>query len=290
VPLRDTILVAVVCLAWSFNFIAGAQATQHIPPFLTMVVRFLMVLVVLLPFLRLPPPGQWMRIISVCLFMGGLHFTALFWALMRSSDISSIVISQQTYIPMAVLLAMLFLGERVGWRSLLASLLAFMGVLVIGLDPLVFEQLDVLGISLLSAFFQAVGSTLMRGIRGMSAFNFQAWTAVISLPVLLTGSMLVEQNQLQTLETAGWIHWSSIAYSALIASIVGHGLFFFLVQRHPVSTVMPYLMLTPLFGVVFGILVWGDRPDWRLVLGGVMVLTGVLIITLRARGKLLEDG
>jgi drug/metabolite transporter (DMT)-like permease len=58
------------------------------------------------PFLRLPPPGQWLRLVAVCLFIGVLHFTALFIALGRSDDVSSLVIIQQTYIPIAVVLAM----------------------------------------------------------------------------------------------------------------------------------------------------------------------------------------
>jgi len=37
--------------------------------------------------------------------------------------------------------------------------------------------------------------------------------------------------------------------------------------------------------VVFGILVWGDRPGWRLLLGGAMVLLGILAINLRSRLK-----
>ena len=74
-------------------------------------------------------------------------------------------------------------------------------------------------------------------------------------------------------------------YSAVMASIVGHGLFFYLVQRHPVSSVMPYLQLTPIMAVIFGILIWGDRPGWRLLLGGALVITGILFITLRASKK-----
>ena len=33
----------------------------------------------------------------------------------------------------------------------------------------------------------------------------------------------------------------------LIASLVGHGLLYWLVQRHPVSQVTPYLLLAPVF-------------------------------------------
>lgn len=289
-PLRDLALVLVICIVWAGNFIAGAQGMQHFSPFLFMILRFGLVLVVLAPFLRLPPRDQWPRLIGVCLAMGALHFTLMFWALGHSVDVSSVVIVQQTYIPMAVLLAMLLLRERVGWKTLAAVGVAFAGVLVVGFDPVVLGQTDVLLITLLSALFQALASIYQRGIRGVGVFSFQAWSAVIALPLLVLASLATEQNQLEILRTAAWEHWASIAYSALLASIVGHGLFFFLVQRHPVSSVMPYLQLTPVLGVVFGVLVWGDRPGWRLLAGGVLVILGILFITLRARRRMLQAG
>ncbi len=279
------LLLLTVCLAWGFNFTAGAQGMEHFSPLLFMIGRFVLVLLVALPFLRRPPPGQWLRLAAVCLLLGALHFTTMFWALGRSEDVSSVAIVQQTYIPMAVVLAMILLKEEIGWRSLLATLIAFIGVMVIGFDPLVLGQLDVLGLALLSALFQALGSIYMRGLHGIPVFSFQAWTAIFSIPALLAASLLLEQGQVEQLRTAGLIHWASVAYSALIASLVGHGLFYYLVQRHPVTAVMPYMLLTPLLAVVFGVLVWGDRPGWRLLLGGTLVLLGIFMITLRAMRK-----
>lgn len=284
-PLRDLALILVICVVWGGNFVAAAQGMQHFSPFLFMILRFLLVLALLVPFLRLPPPGQWPRLIGVCLSIGGLHFALMFWALSRSADISSVAIVQQTYIPIAVLLAMGLMRERVGWKTLGAVGVAFLGVLVVGFDPLVLRQVDVLVIALASALFQALGSIYQRGIRGIGVMSFQAWTAVISLPMLLASTLLFEHGQLETIRTAQWQHWAAIGYSAILSSIVGHGLFFFLVQRHPVSSVMPYLQLTPVLAVVFGIAVWGDRPGGRLLIGGVLVIAGILIITLRARQR-----
>jgi O-acetylserine/cysteine efflux transporter len=289
-PARDLALILLVCLAWAGNFIAGARGMLQFTPFVFMALRFIILLLLLAPFLRLPPAGQRLRLVAVCLFMGALHFTTLFVALDRSEDVSSIAIVQQTYIPMAVIMAILLLGERTGWRTLVATLVAFIGVLVIGFDPMVMSQLDVLFITLMSALFQALGSIYQRGIKGVGVLNFQAWTAVIALPVMITASLITEQNQLEMIFTAELADWSTVLYSVLIASIVGHGLFFQLVQRHPVSAVMPYLQLTPVFAVLFGILLWGDRPGWRLYLGGAAVMLGILIITLRARKKSIAGG
>lgn len=287
-PIRDFFLIFLVCVSWAFNFIAAAKGMQHFSPFVFMVLRFLVVLLFLAPFLRWPPRDQWGRMIFVCLCIGALHFTSLFWALGLSQDVASIVITQQTYIPMAVILAIVALGERVGWRSLTAIAVAFSGVLVLSFDPLILTQWNVLGFALLSALFQAFGSVFTRSIRGVGVFNFQAWTAVISLPVLLLASFFLDTGQMEMVQTADWLDWGCIVYSAVIASIVGHGLYFVLVQRHPVSAIMPYLLMTPLLGVIFGVVVWGDRPGVRLLIGGALVLAGIFVVTVRARRRLVR--
>ena len=284
-PLKHLLLVVLVCLAWSFNFTAGAAGMEHFSPLMYMILRFSLIIALLFPVLRKPPPGQWTRLVAVSLLIGALHFTTLFWALGRSGDVSSVALIQHSYIPMAVILAVWLLGERIGWRTSLATILAFCGVLFIGFDPLVLSQLDVLFIALVSALFQALGSIYMRGLKGLTVFNFQAWTAVFSLPVLAGLSLLLEQYHWEMIRTAEPIHWASVAYSALVASLVGHGLFYYLVQRHPVTAVMPYLLMAPVFAVLFGVSVWGDRPGWRLFLGGFMILAGIFIISIRARQK-----
>jgi len=287
IPARDLALILVICAVWAGNFIAGSFGMQHFSPFLFMILRFGLLLLILAPFLRRPPPGQWPRLIAVCLLIGGLHFTLMFWALARSEDVSTVAIVQQTYIPMAVLLAIFLMRESVGWKTLAATFLAFLGVLVVGFDPLVLKQTDVLAITLASALFQALGSIYQRGIKGVGVLNFQAWTAVITLPVMLAATLLTEQGQLEILKTAQWQNWAAVVYSTVMASMVGHGLFFYLVQRHPVTSVMPYLQLTPVLAVVFGVLIWGDRPGLRLLFGGAMVILSILFITLRAREKTL---
>ena len=283
--LRDLSLIVLVCLIWGFNFIAAAQGMQHFSPLVFMTLRFLTVLVVMLPFLRLPTVGQWGRLIFVCLAIGAVHFTTLFWAISRSSDLTSIAIIQQTYIPISVLLAISFLGEQVGWRTMVAIAVSFSGLVVLSFDPLIFSQLDVLLMALFASVAQDLGSVFMRGIKGVGALYFQAWTALLSLPVLIIASLLLEGGQLAAIQTADWLDWTSVAYSGLFSSIVGYGLFFILVQRHPVSSIMPYMLLMPLFAILFGVLIWGDRPGLKLLLGGSLVLAGILFISLQQRAR-----
>ena len=78
-------------------------------------------------------------------------------------------------------------------------------------------------------------------------------------------------------------------YAALASSLLGHGLYYGLVQRYPVALMMPWLLLVPVLAVSLGVVFWGDRPSTRLWIGGAMVLGGVLIIALRQRFKSRTD-
>jgi len=284
VPVSHFLLLGFICLTWAGNFLAAAWVVNQMEPLSFTVMRFLLVLALLLPLLRPPARNQWLRLLLTCWTMGGIHFALLFVALGRSTDVSSIALLMQVYIPLSTLLAVLFLGERIGWRTSLGILIAFGGVLVMNLDPLVLAQLDVVALVLLSALSLATGTMLMRRLEGIRVLNFQAWNALLSLPLLVGLTWVLGQPTLPEMEVLSRASvWGAIAYSAIGASIVGHGGFYWLIQRHEVNTVTPYLLLVPVLAVILGVLVWGDRPGPRLLIGGGMVLAGVLWITLRMR-------
>lgn len=281
-PLPHFGLVVLVCLAWGGNFLAAAAALQQLPPFLFTALRLAVVLACLLPFLRPIARDQWGRVAAVSLLTGALHFGLNFWALQAAGDISSTAIALQSYIPMSALLAVWLLGERIPKRVWAGIAVAFAGVMVLGFDPLVLDAPAALLLTLLAAFTLALGTILMRGLRGVGTFELQAWGALIGIPLLLAASLAFERGQGAALAAADWRAWSGALYSGLVASLVGHGLLYWLVQRHPVSVITPYLLLAPVFAIALGVWVWGDQPGPRLLVGGAMVLGGVLAISLRA--------
>lgn len=283
--LRDFALVLVIVVAWAGNFLTSALALREIPPFLFTALRFALLSLALLPFLKRPEPGQWPRLFAVALSIGVLHFGLSFSALKLAGDLSSPAIVMQSYVPMTALLGWVVLGERFGWRTGGAIALSFAGVLVLGFDPLVLDRPIALVLMLISALFLAVGTVLMKPLRGLDLFSQQGWMGLISLLPLLGASVVLEPGALARLPDVGWVAWAGAAYAAFAASLLGHGLFYVLVQRHPVAQVTPWLLLTPVLAVGLGVAFWGDRPGPRLLLGGAMVLGGVLVIALRTLAK-----
>jgi O-acetylserine/cysteine efflux transporter len=284
VPTLHRFALLTTCLLWAGNFIATAVAVDHVPPITATAMRFAFVLVLLWPFLRRPARAEWLNLAIACWCMGALHFGLLFVAMQRSADVSSLAILLQVYVPMSTLLAVALLGERIGWRTASAIALAFTGVLVVGLDPVVFSQPDVVVLVLASAAFLALGTVSMRRVRGVGVFSFQAWNALLSLPLLAVLAWLLESPLAALAATpATSPAWPAIGYSAIAASIVGHGTFYWLIQRHEVHRVTPYVLLVPVLAVALAVALRGDEPGPRLLGGGALVLGGVLWVTLRAR-------
>lgn len=284
-PLRDILLALLICVAWAGNFLASATALLELPPLLFTALRLGLLVLLLAPFLRRPGPGQWPRLLAICLSTGVLHFGLSFWALKLAGDLSSPAIVMQSYIPFSVLLAWAFLGERFAWRTGAAIALSFAGVLVLGLDPLVLDNPASLALMLASGFFLAVSTVLMRGLGGVTRYGMQAWIAAVGVLPLLGLSLWLEPGALSTLGGVSGTAWAGIAYAAVVASVIGHGLYYALVQRHAVAKVMPWLLLTPVFASALGVAFWGDRPGPKLLLGGAMTLAGILLIALRSQAK-----
>jgi O-acetylserine/cysteine efflux transporter len=282
---RDLVLVLLICVAWALNFLTSAYALREIPPFLFTAVRLAILALLLGAFVKPPAPGQWPRLIAVALCNGVLHFGLSFWALQLAGNLSSPAIVMQSYVPMAALLAWWWLGERFGWRTGLAIALSFAGVLVLGFDPMVFARPASLLLMLVSALFLAIGTVLMRPLKGLGMVSQQGWTAIIGLLPLLALSALFEPGGFTALREASWIGWGGAVYAALFSSLLGHGLYYALVQRHPIAQVTPWLLLTPVLAVVLGLLFYGDHPGPQLWIGGAMVLGGVLLIALRALAR-----
>jgi O-acetylserine/cysteine efflux transporter len=282
---RDLLLVSLICLAWAGNFLTSKLALNEFPPLLFTALRLCLLCLLLTPLVRRPAPGQWPRLAAVALCNGVLHFGLSFWSLSLSHTLASPAIVMQSYVPMAALLAWWWLGERFHWRTGAAIGVSFAGVLVLGFDPSVLHAPAALLLMLVSAFFLALGTVLMRGLRGLDLFSQQGWTAIIGVFPLLLASWWLEPNPREEIASASWVAWFGVAYAAVVASVLGHGLYYSLVQRHPVAQVTPYLLAAPLLATLLGIWLLGDQVGPRLWLGGAMVLGGVLAIALRALAK-----
>ena len=276
------LLVLIANCAWGFNFIAGKIGATFYQPLFFTFLRFVFLLLVMLPWLR-PAPGYMKPLLQVAILLGTVHFSMMFIGLNAGGNIASIAITSQLYVPFSAILAATFLKERITALKILGIFVAFLGTLVIGFDPIVFNHLDAVLWVMGAAMVMATATILMRQCPNLGVFKLQAWIALVAIPSLAILSYIFESDQLQILSQLEIIDLWSPLYSAIGASVVGHGIVYYLLGKYPVSTVTPLLLLAPVLASIFGIWWFGDQIGWKLLLGGGLTLLGILMVSVNLR-------
>lgn len=279
-------LILFITLVWGFNYIAGKAGVSELPPILFTALRFSLLSLILLPWLKWHP-GQMRSIAIISLTMGGVHFAIFYMGLAAAHDVSTIAIASQLGVPFSTIMSIIFLKEKVHWRRWAGIAASFMGVMVIGFDPVVFEYLDGLMLVILAALVGSVAMIYMRQLKGVGVFQLQAWIALLSWPVLIPLSLLMEDGQIAAIQQASWAGWGGVLYTVIGTSLIGHAGMYYLLQRYEVTQTAPLTLLSPVWGVVFGVTLLGDTLTARILIGGALTLIGVAIVS--SRQKVLVD-
>jgi O-acetylserine/cysteine efflux transporter len=273
---------------WGFNLVAIKAGVDRFPPVFVGFLRFLIVALVVFPWLRVRR-GEMRWLLIAAIFGGGLQFAVMYTGVALSGNMSSVAIAGQLGVPFATLLSVIVLGERIHWRRSVGIALSFAGVVVLGFNPVVLESWQGLALIVLGAFIGAIGLIAIKRVRDLNALELQAWLSWGSLPVFLALTLWLEEGQVESLRHIDLVGAAAVLYSALLASLFAHTAYFALIHRYPVSSVAPLTVLAPVFSVGFAILFLGDVLDWRMVIGGAMTLSGVAVIVLR-EGKAAGTG
>lgn len=271
-------------LAWGLNFLAIKYAIDEIPTIFSAGLRFAVVILILFPFLKIIP-GKMKQLFLAAFVIGALHFSILYIAMAYAEDISSVAIATLTNVPFATILAVLFLGERIGIFSLAGTIMAFAGVMIIGFDPRALDHFFDLSLVMFASFLYAIGAILLRRLSGVSVFNLQAWIGLIGMVSVLSVSFLLESGQIDALVASSWQARGGVIFSAIGSSIIGHGGLYFLIKRYPVSTIAPLTLLSQIFAVASGVIILGEVLTPKMILGGLLTFGGVAVILLRQKKK-----
>ena len=275
--------MVIINLIWGFALVAAKVSLEHFPPFLFAAIRFALITLVLLPFLKVQA-GRMREVVIIALCAGPVGF-GLFFMGLSLADASVVAIVGQLGVPISTLMSVVFLKEEVHWRRWLGIGLAFTGIMIISFDPAVFAYIAGVLFILASAVIGSIGTIFQRRIKNVGVFELQAWIALVSWPLLLAGSLGFEQDQLAAIQTADWLAWSGIFYVAFASSLVGHAGIYYLLQRYEVSQTAPLTLMAPLFTIGFSVWLLGETLTERMIMGALVALVGVFIVTARQSRK-----
>lgn len=276
----DFLMGVTVAVTWGMGLTFAKVGMDQFPPIMLIALRFAVTALALVWFVK-PPLGMMRRIFLVSFVIGTVQYSLTFTGL-NGLDVSLAAIIIQMEVPFATLMAVIFLGDRMGRWRIAGMAVAISGVVLIAGQPS--EQNDLMPFFLVlgGSITWAYGNILVKKLgNSLGGFQLIAWVAVFTAPQLFLTSLLLEDGQMEALANADIVGWGTVLYLGLIMTAFGYGLWFHLIAHNPVSHVMPFLLLLPVAAGAGGILLLGESPTSPTLGGAALVLAGVALILYR---------
>ena len=227
---------------------------------------------------------QWVRGLSVAVSTIAM-FTAV-W-LMPLAEATTITFTQ----PMiTALLATVFLGERLRRAAIVATLVAFAGVVIV-LRPNVAEIGLAALLPLLVAFSMAVLMIANRATAGAAGlWAMQTYIAVTASVFLIIATLVGHWSGVARF-AMHWPAWHVFARCAFIAlsATMAHLMIYMGTVRAGAATVAPMTYGQLLGAVVLGWLFFGDLPDPVALLGAAIIVGAGLYLWMIGRVRQPEE-
>jgi len=276
---RDMLLAIAVAFIWGMGFVIAKSTLGHFPPIFLMALRFALSAACLIWFFH-PPWPLMQRIFWIALIGATLEYGLIFTGLAHL-DVSTATLLVQLEAPFGIFLGWLVFRERIGARRIGGIALALAGVAGIVGAPRMHASLPHAAMVIGGAFAWALGQILVKRLGRMDGLQLVSAISLAAAPQLFLASLLLESGQLAAVRSATPAMWAAVAYLGLAMTILAYAMWYYLLGRHPVSRVMPFLLLLPLVAVAGGALLFGERLSANMIAGGLCVLAGVAIINAR---------
>ena len=278
--------IVILALSWSPAFLFIKVAIKEIPPFTLVAGRVLLAAVVLTlvmwqQMLHFPRFGAvWGRFAMLGLFFNVLPYILVTWGEQYvDSGLAALLIGTDPLFTMLIA-HFVIVDERLTPTKIWGGMIGFGGLGLLAVPQLV----D--GISATLGGITAVSlAALSYGIGSVYAKKYQPATKPlvttasqlwVSTLCLLPISLVVDQPF--TLPMPSPTAITAVAALAIICTALTPIIYLWLLRSTKVTDLAVIAYLVPIFGLILGIVVLGERPSWLAYLGGAFIMLGVIII------------
>lgn len=285
-------LAALVAAIWGVNFLAIHASLEAFPPFLLAALRWTTLAVPALLFVPRPRIA-WRWLLLYGAGFGVAQFAFLYWGMAAGMPTGLASLVLQSSAPFTVLLGVAFAGERLTRRRALGVTVAVAGLVVVGVSRGAVAAWFPFLLTVLGGLGWAFGNLAVRLAGPVHPLRLTLWMSVVPPVPLFALSLAVEGPARigDALDphrlTSGTGLWAlaGLAYTVVVATVLGSGIWAWLLGRHPASAVAPFSMLVPVTGIAAAWLALGERPNPWEWLGATLVVGGVLLGATSRRGR-----
>lgn len=281
--IRGAVLMIVSTLTFVANDTVMKFVSQELPLYESMALRGAFVLPLLLGYalytgtvsLRIPR-RDWGNLSLRT--VGEVVSSVLYLLALQQMPLANLSAIIQSLPLLVTLAAAVFFGERLGRWRIMAILVGFVGVLII-LRP------GTSAFDIWSAV--AVGAVLLIALRDLITRRFDASVSSTTISIYAAGSVMLFALALAPTET--WRIPTATEFGLLMLSAalitVGYMTAIATMRVGEISFVAPFRYSSLIWAVMFGLLVFGEWPDFWTQLGSVLIVAAGLF-TIWREGRL----
>lgn len=277
-------ILLILCVGWGFQQIAIKLAADDIAPTLQIGLRSAFAATVLwLLLLRSEGLGMFsdgtLKAGVLAGLMFGIEFLFVGEGLVHTSASHMVVFLYTSPIFTALGMHFIHPDERLSRLQWLGIALAFVGVCIAFLGAGKSEGTSLLGDAYALAAGAVWGFTTVV-IRGSKLSEAPAvktlfYQMAMAALLLISAAFLMGNGQMNwTAETT-----VNLALQAVLIALASYLTWFWLLKRYLASRMATFIFITPLMGVVFGVLILDEKLTAHFVGGGLLVLCGIFLVS-----------
>ena len=284
---RLYLLLTLMVLFWSVNFIIGKYALDRLPAFFVFGMRTFLAGAFIWPvyfWQRYRAPkrtqwtwreGLWLLLLGIC----GVPLNQLFFVVgLSRTSVSHAAIGVAMSPILVLALASIIGQERLTARKLLGMMLALAGVAAVEMGRSNGHGVTFTGdfciflSSLILSVFTVIGKRVSSRHGGITMFTFAyVGGGLMFLPLTLWEA---SRFPIAQVSLAAWL---SVIYMAIFPAVVSYLLYYYALTYTTASRVSVFQCFQPVLAILLAIVFLDERATAPLVTGGIVVLTGVSI-------------
>ncbi len=290
---KAVLIVLMMTLLWGFNYPAIKYSTQGVSPVFASTLRSIIASICGLIYCLKKEEKLFHK--DVMLLHGivvgllfGAEFACIYFGLLYTDAARSVLFVYLSPFVVAAGAHIFLKGDRLTFLKTLGLILAFMGIFVVfGGRPktakatmLLGDLLQITAAVLWGATTLYIKKFMANRVEPIHTFLYQLF---FSIPVLLMVSIALEPTWVYKIN--GYII-ASLFYQSVIVAFISYFLWFKLIHEYSVSRLSAFTFFTPIFGVLFGVLILHEELTVSLMIGLPLVSMGIFLVNWRRRAAI----
>ncbi|MEO5921453.1 MAG: EamA family transporter [Pseudolysinimonas sp.] len=275
---RHTLLALLVVVIWGVNFLAIDFGLEDVPPLLFLALRFVAVAIPAV-FILKPPDIGWRNILLIGSFISLAQFSLLYIALTLGMPPGLASLLHQSQVVLTVIVSAIALRERPTRRQAIGIAVGMTGLAVVVIGHGQAAPWLPVVILLLGSLSWAIGNVITRKVKATGSVSLVVWSGLV-VPITAFLLSLLFDGPPVVFDALAHLSWQAIlstVYTAGVSSLVGYGIWNFLLARYPTSAVVPFSLLIPIVGILAAWIAINEQPTLTEVIGGAVMLVGLAI-------------